>query len=304
MHDESKCVVCKRQDASISKATNPYVVKCPQCGMYNIRSIEYQQMFNSSYPPLFSAWIRSHSEGNHSSRTIAEISSTTWSSIQSSLRLPTVREKQAALMKFFSQQVHFPGMQGRFTPDADFTVAWADNAGELRFLMDDLKEQGLLDAEQSVGQRFLIKAKGWEFLENLPTSGVFSDQVFVAMSFSTAMKSVWENAIAPAVSRAGYTPYRVDASPHIERIDTKIMAEIKGSRFVVADVTEQKAGVYFEAGYAIGQGLPVIWAVRQDDLKNVHFDTRQYAHIVWQNEAELEAQLYNFIVAVIGAKKH
>jgi nucleoside 2-deoxyribosyltransferase len=76
----------------------------------------------------------------------------------------------------------------------------------------------------------------------------------------------------------GYTAYRVDEEPHSDNIIFRIMAEIKNSRFVVADVTEQKNGVYFEAGYALGLGLPVIWTVRKDDAKNVHFDTAQYNH--------------------------
>jgi len=102
---------------------------------------------------------------------------------------------------------------------------------------------------------------------------------------------------------AGYKPYRVDAEPHSDRIDVKIISEIKNSRFVVADVTEQKHGVYFEAGYALGLGLPVIWCVRKTDLDKVHFDTRQYNHIVWESTDDLENQLFNFICAIIGKGK-
>ena len=58
--------------------------------------------------------------------------------------------------------------------------------------------------------------------------------------------------------------------------------------------------VYFEAGYAIGLGLPVIWSVHEDDLRNVHFDTRQYNHIVWKDADDLEQQIYNRVSAVIG----
>lgn len=80
----------------------------------------------------------------------------------------------------------------------------------------------------------------------------------------------------------------------------KIITEIKNSRFLVADVTQQRPGVYFEAGYALGLGIPVFWCVREDDLKNVHFDTRQYNHIVWKDENHLAEQLYFYVSAVIG----
>ncbi len=85
-------------------------------------------------------------------------------------------------------------------------------------------------------------------------------------------------------------------------IDVKIMAEIKNSRFLVADVTQQNKGVYFEAGYALGLGLPVIWCIKEDDLKNVHFDTRQYNHITYKTEDELKEKLYDFVCAIIGKR--
>ena len=120
------------------------------------------------------------------------------------------------------------------------------------------------------------------------------------MSFDEGLRSVYDNAIAPAIKSTGYRPYRVDAIPHLERIDVKIIAEIRQSRFLVADVTQQKAGVYYEAGFAHGLGIPVIWCVRKDDLDNVHFDTRQYNHVLWDTENELREQLENFILATIG----
>lgn len=81
-----------------------------------------------------------------------------------------------------------------------------------------------------------------------------------------------------------------------------VNSEIKNSKFMVADVTEQQQGVYFEAGYALGLSIPVLWSCRKDDLKNVHFDTRQYNHILWENENDLKDQLFHFICAIIGKR--
>jgi nucleoside 2-deoxyribosyltransferase len=127
-------------------------------------------------------------------------------------------------------------------------------------------------------------------------------QAFVAMSFDKEFLLIYKNAIAPAIESTGYRPYRVDSEPHLDRIDAKIISEIKNSRFIVADVTNQKTGVYYEAGFGHGLGLPVIWCVRHDDLKNVHFDTRQYNHIVWENETGLRDKLRDFILATIGKR--
>jgi nucleoside 2-deoxyribosyltransferase len=74
---------------------------------------------------------------------------------------------------------------------------------------------------------------------------------------------------------------------HNNRIDDEIAAMIRRSKFIVADFTGRRGGVYFEAGFALGMGLPVIWVCSKDELKDVHFDTRQYNFIVWE-EGKLE----------------
>lgn len=68
---------------------------------------------------------------------------------------------------------------------------------------------------------------------------------------------------------------------------------------MIADFTEQKAGVYFEAGFALGLGRPVIYTVHQNDLADSHFDTKPLQHIVYENMEELEFKLTNKIKAWI-----
>ena len=123
------------------------------------------------------------------------------------------------------------------------------------------------------------------------------------MSFDPALNSAFSEAIEPAIREAGYEPLRVDRVHHNEKICDRIVAEIRRARFVVADVTMQRQGVYFEAGFAMALGLPVIWSCRKDDLKNVHFDTRQYNHIVWGQPPDLKQQLRDRIRATIGAAR-
>jgi hypothetical protein len=47
-------------------------------------------------------------------------------------------------------------------------------------------------------------------------------------------------------------------------------------------------------------GRPVIWTCRKDrEATDMHFDTRQYNHILWSDAADLSEQLYFRIVATI-----
>ena len=124
-----------------------------------------------------------------------------------------------------------------------------------------------------------------------------ASQAFVAMWFDASMDDAWENGFHPALEEAGYDPLRIDLQEHNQRIDDRIIAEIRNSGLLVADFTNHRQGVYFEAGFALGLGIPVIWTCREDELDKAHFDTRQYNHIDWKDPDDLWLRLYNRIRA-------
>lgn len=149
----------------------------------------------------------------------------------------------------------------------------------------------------------ILTPAGWAEVERLKGVNLESVLGFVAMSFHPEFTELYDQAIAPGIRAAGYEPLRVDRKEHSNRIDDEIIATIKRSRFLVADFTAQRGGIYFEAGYALGLGLRVIWSVRADELENVHFDNRQYNFVRWQ-PGEWEAvqrALKNRIEATVGA---
>jgi nucleoside 2-deoxyribosyltransferase len=120
------------------------------------------------------------------------------------------------------------------------------------------------------------------------------------MSFSEELSNAWLEGFKPGVEAGGYfTAVRVDQVQHNDKIDDRIVAEIRRSGLVVADFTGQRGGVYFEAGYALGLGIPVIWTCRNDDVSDLHFDTRQYNHLVWEKPADLKLKLANRIAATV-----
>ena len=76
------------------------------------------------------------------------------------------------------------------------------------------------------------------------------------------------------------------------------MAEIRRSRFLVADFTEFRTGVFYESGFAKGLGIEVIFTCREDQKDKIkeHFDTRQEKHITWKDEPDLYNQLLNSMI--------
>jgi nucleoside 2-deoxyribosyltransferase len=87
---------------------------------------------------------------------------------------------------------------------------------------------------------------------------------------------------------------------HADKIDDEIIAEIRRSAFLIADFTGHRGGVYFEAGYAMGCGLPVIWTCQKDDIEKLHFDILQYNCIDWGEPSELRKRLQKRIEALLG----
>ena len=91
----------------------------------------------------------------------------------------------------------------------------------------------------------------------------------------------------PASLCAGFDLYKLDDEPRAGLIDDRLRLEIRGSRFLVADLTHGNQGAYWEAGYAEGLGKPVIYTCRKDVFEShdkkarPHFDTNHHLTIVW-----------------------
>ncbi|MET4455449.1 hypothetical protein [Bradyrhizobium sp. RT3b] len=153
--------------------------------------------------------------------------------------------------------------------------------------------------------QFLPNAQGWLKIEELTRKLPSTTQAFVAMWFNPSVEAAYAQGIAPAIADAGYRAVRIDKKEHSNKIDDEIVAEIRRSKFLIADFTCEKekvrGGVYFEAGFAMGLAIPVIWTVSQQSITDLHFDTRQYNHIAWDTPANLRIALRARIEAVIGA---
>ena len=137
-----------------------------------------------------------------------------------------------------------------------------------------------------------------------------SDEGFIAMWFDKSMNNFSE-AITKGIEQAGYKSIKIDDVEHNKKIDDEIIASIKRARFVVADFTHgekdgARGSVYYEAGFAHGLEIPVIFTCREDMMDKVHFDTQQYNHITWKNEEldDLTKKIALRIAATIGDGPH
>ena len=177
---------------------------------------------------------------------------------------------------------------------------------DLFFLLNHLDERGLVRNTNTNNplRGCVLTVEGYGRLAELEGTYTDSSRAFVAMWFHPSMREAWEHAIKPAISGAGYTATRIDQKEYINKVDDEIIAEIRRSRFVVADFTHgddgSRGGVYYEAGFAHGLDIPVVFSCQEDVFERIHFDTRQYNHIVWKEPEELRHRLTARIAAVVG----
>jgi hypothetical protein len=107
-------------------------------------------------------------------------------------------------------------------------------------------------------ERYWVTAKAHVLYDEMVGERAASSQAFVAMWFDPEMREAYDSGFKVAIDGSGYSPLRIDRKEHDKKIDDQIVAEIRRSAFVVADFTEHRGGVYYEAGFAHGLGRDVI----------------------------------------------
>ncbi len=140
-----------------------------------------------------------------------------------------------------------------------------------------------------------ISPDGYARIDELQKNSSYGNSVLVAMSFQNT--EPLREAIRKGIKDAGYTATFIDEVQHNDFITPELLKHIKDSKFVVVDLTHQNNGAYFEEGYAMGLGKPVIQLCQKDT--KLHFDIAQKNTIMWDTEADIPKCLYNRIKATI-----
>ncbi len=119
-----------------------------------------------------------------------------------------------------------------------------------------------------------------------------SPDVFVAMQFCTPegiSRDIVEIVIKPVCRELGLNAFVVSEVEHNESIYDIILQSISKSRFVIADLTYNNNGAYYESGYAKGQGKPVIHCCSKEwfSTHKVHFDIAGLNLIIYDSDDDL-----------------
>ena len=149
-------------------------------------------------------------------------------------------------------------------------------------------------------KRFSISFEGLQKIIALQGAGKNSNLCFIAMSFKEETKPTRE-AIKTAILKTGYRPLIIDEEnvDSDKTINDAIIAGLKKCSFCIADFSFHSNGVYFESGFALGQGKKVVYTCSKAEFRNAHFDIRPLQHIIYDDVKKLETDLIDKIEAWI-----
>lgn len=175
-----------------------------------------------------------------------------------------------------------------------------DCESEIKYFLDYLSKCEYIQYNDGPSEEewteLSLMPKGYARVDELQKNTAYGRNVLVAMKFGDDTKELRE-AIRAGIIKADYIPVFIDEVQHNELITPELLKQIRDSKFVVVDLTHQNNGAYFEEGYAMGLGKPVIQLCKVGTI--LHFDIAQKNTIMWDSEDDIPNRLYNRIKATI-----
>ena len=320
-----ECTICKDFMASINEDfdKNIFKIECKTCGTFYC-SYEYGKDYGkdkSTYllqgaireknlqgiKPFFctkdSEIIKSESFG-----TLNPISEKTF---LKSINIPKtpIEKINKLLLNLANKTEDDYGKTQRINYEKDFPLIYAKNNDEIIFLLESIEEKGFMkdDSSRYSNQyEFQLSLKAWEKIEELKSINLESKQGFVACWFHDKHDK-YREAIEKGIKNTGFKPHSIKNKDYPDTILEKAVGEIRKSRFVVVDLTEQRKTVFVEWGFAMGLNLETILVMskkyyNENKEKNIEYYASNYNIKFYENEEHLTEIVDRAISARIGTK--
>jgi len=297
-------------------------ITCPYCGDYRLLFL-----FEGGYPSIepsaryaLSMACRRKNLGEPKSdgrsQTLYIDSAETAGNLSLNYRVPgdAIEQLDFLLVTFAEFAPNLSQETPEFTLGAWTALVGLPDHNAFRRICAMAEEAGYLQASDMNVETWSLTLAGWERVRQIREVTRAKKDAFVAMWFHQSMNQIWEQGFHPALSDLGWIPVRIDKEHFSGRIDDEILKRIRKAGVLIADITGARHGVYFEAGFALGLGIHVIWTcntgwrtmlqteVNPNDLTPpkveergwfdvAHFDTHTFPHILWKDAEDLKRQL-------------
>ena len=212
----------------------------------------------------------------------------------SAVNLPSPADATDNLLLWFDQEAD--GRAGKtveynLTDEALPGIIGVVNYHDIRWAVLNLIELGLIRSQifenpTSQSDTVQLTGKGWSRVEELKSARIASNYAFFARRFKNKdLDTFADKCLTQAVKDTGYDLHTVTQRAGL--IDATIEHEIRRCQFLIADLSDDNAGAYWEAGLAEGLGKPVFYLCCEKDPgdptkdKQTHFDTSHRHTVRW-----------------------
>lgn len=331
-----KCPICQ-EDAIKFQSTSDEIdiIKCQVCGEFGYGKGNNEPDLSEYDRAILKTYCYRYMKRDGEFRP-SPITKETKDGIINSVNPPrTLINKINFIIKDLADNTKFFGETIKIERPFGYRLFFCKDNAELQNILDTLKQQefitkasnsmlGVVNTAKDLPPReIVLTAKGLQYAETL-FNRTNSNQCFVAMWFDDSTASLYEtiqravtgNPKADRNSKeygANYNIMKIDEKEHINYIPAEIISEIKRSKFMIADLSGYRGGVYYEAGFADGLGIPVIltcnkeWFEKHTDNngiphEGVHFDLKQKNILIWEDDKldEFQRKLVARIGEIVG----
>ncbi len=293
---EKRCPICDDPTESFREIPDlVYAIRCIRCGSFEMprETIDdlpaYVAKFDKEiWTAKISHALRRIQESGHVPRVTLEILKRLWKERE----LPSPPEQGDNLILCVGDHLlHRPGEYSDWQGNKKLELVariGARKTDDVLYVIRQLEDHGLIENESTMGVwHARLTFNGWQHYEQLKREVVESRTAFMAMPFRDEhLDPIYRKCFRPAVKATGFILRRLDEDAAAGSIINRLRVEIRRGRFLLAELSGNNAGVYWEAGFAEGLGRPVIYTCEKG--QETHFDTRQLLTVFW-SEDDLES---------------
>ena len=203
---------------------------------------------------------------------------------------PSLPEQADSFVRWIGDNIRAGGEYVNVNQFAIQAVVGSATFDEFQLVFGHLKDAGVITNRAALGGgdpvwcRVTLSFAGWERYRELKRVTSDSHTAFMAMQYDEPpLDNIVSTVFKPAVKQTGFDLFILPDRPKAGLIDDKLRVAIQTSRFLIADLTHENAGAYWEAGYAEGIGRPVIYTCEKQKFEEAktHFDTNHHLTVRW-----------------------
>ncbi|MEK3882600.1 hypothetical protein [Paenibacillus sp. PL2-23] len=229
--------------------------------------------------PQVSAYIREQfEEGDRAALTLDQVQA-----IADSPAVPiTQEEKEKRFLRYLYRRTDAPMEPVSLHPmTRNYNLAYAANLQEFVFIMEQLRDSGRILREGAV---LKLTEHGWSDAAAIAGGG--KRKLCTVLAGDESIGQELASPLLPGLEQCGYQT-RMLLPSGLKKADAELLESLRGSKLIVADLTEAGPELYYAAGFAASAGVPIIWTVQSEQADRLLGQSEWIRPFVWDKPEEL-----------------